>query len=65
LLGLPIKRRNLKGKVKLCPKCLSQLAKFGNLSGWMLPEEYVCYSCGYLGHVAIEPSAESAILEDT
>ena len=51
---ISLKRRNLKGKKKLCPNCLSQMVIFGELSGWLVPEEYLCEKCGYKGHVALE-----------
>ncbi len=53
--AIRFKRRNLKGKRKICPKCLSDLHLAGELTGWLLPEEYICESCGYRGHVAFEP----------
>ena len=48
-------RRNLKGKIKLCPNCLGILEPYGELSGWLLPQEYLCEKCGYVGYVALEP----------
>ena len=51
---ISFKRRNLKGKKKFCPKCFSQMRIFGELSGWLLPEEYLCENCGYKGYVAFE-----------
>ena len=42
------------GKKKLCPNCLCQMKIFGELSGWLVPEEYLCENCGYKGHVALE-----------
>ena len=51
---ISLKRRNLKGKKKLCPNCLCQMKMFGELSGWLVPEEYLCENCGYKGHVALE-----------
>jgi hypothetical protein len=51
-------RRSLKGRIKLCPKCLSQMKLSGSLSGWLVPEEYLCEDCGYHGHVALELSQD-------
>ena len=54
-MGIKLRRRNLRGKRKICPKCLSDLHLAGELSGWLLPDEYFCETCGYRGHVALEP----------
>jgi predicted RNA-binding Zn-ribbon protein involved in translation (DUF1610 family) len=53
-----LKRRSVKGRPKLCPKCLAQMHIIGSLSGWLLPEEYLCDNCGYHGHVAFEVISE-------
>jgi len=39
---------------KLCPRCLSVVKPATFISGWLLPEEYVCEACGYVGHVSLE-----------
>jgi predicted RNA-binding Zn-ribbon protein involved in translation (DUF1610 family) len=49
-----LKRRSLKAKEKLCPQCLGKLVVIGELSGWLVPEEYVCEKCGYHGRVSLE-----------
>lgn len=59
-LRASLKRRNLKGKEKLCPRCLGKLAVLGELSGWLVPEEYVCEKCGYHGHVSLERTPEES-----
>lgn len=53
-LRASLKRRNLKAKEKLCPQCLGKLTIIGELSGWLVPEEYVCEKCGYHGHASLE-----------
>jgi len=47
-------RRTLKPKVKLCPRCLKKVRPASSLGGWLIPQEYICDSCGYRGPVAIE-----------
>jgi hypothetical protein len=47
-------RRNLKGRAKLCPRCLSPMRAANSLSGWMTPDEFFCERCGYRGHVSLE-----------
>ncbi|MCL4437140.1 MAG: hypothetical protein M1503_04705 [Thaumarchaeota archaeon] len=44
----------LSKKKKICPKCLNELKVASSLGGWLLPQEYVCGSCGYRGSVALE-----------
>jgi hypothetical protein len=51
---IKLRRRNLKGRAKLCPNCLSRLRIANNLAGWMTPEEYYCEKCGYRGYVSLE-----------
>ena len=37
-------------KVTVCPKCNSpDIRQESNLSGWFLPESWVCPRCGYTG----------------
>ncbi|MCP8323855.1 MAG: hypothetical protein L6N96_06750 [Candidatus Methylarchaceae archaeon HK02M2] len=45
-----IKRR------KVCPKCLCDLEMIPPFWGWLIPQEYRCKSCGYSGHVFVEPA---------
>ena len=44
-------------ETKLCPKCLTPLARGGGLIG-IIPGSYTCPKCGYTGtvYVAKEPS---------
>jgi len=58
---ISLRRRNLKGKKKFCPRCFNQMSVFGELSGWLLPEEYLCEKCGYVGYVAFEQLPEDDI----
>lgn len=53
-LRASLKRRSLRAKEKLCPQCLGKLVVVGELSGWLVPEEYVCEKCGYHGRVSLE-----------
>jgi predicted amidophosphoribosyltransferase len=54
-------RRSVKGRVKLCPRCLSKLEKIGELSGWLVPDDYLCEKCGYHGHVALEATSQEQV----
>ncbi len=47
-------RRVISKKKKICPRCLKELKNTSNLGGWLLPQEYICRSCGYQGSVALE-----------
>jgi len=44
------------GKKKVCPRCLEEIKvdSISQLSGWLLPQEYFCGSCGYQGTIALE-----------
>ncbi|MBI2183498.1 MAG: hypothetical protein HYU39_00915 [Thaumarchaeota archaeon] len=53
--SFPIKMRLRHGK-KLCPNCLGPLKPATFISGWLVPEEYLCEACGYVGHVSLEAS---------
>jgi predicted amidophosphoribosyltransferase len=64
-LGVKLVRRSVKGRVKLCPRCLSKLDRIGELSGWLVPDDYFCEHCGYHGHVAFEISPEQVPQEST
>jgi hypothetical protein len=39
---------------KLCPRCLKPLQRGSKLGGWLVPQDYVCSACGYLGTVYLE-----------
>ncbi|MDG7001208.1 MAG: hypothetical protein JRN15_19095 [Nitrososphaerota archaeon] len=54
-----ITRRKLAGRQKYCPQCFSELNRGSELSGWLVPDYYVCEKCGYSGHVALERSSET------
>ncbi len=54
-------RRSVKGREKLCPRCLSKLEKIGELSGWLVPDDYLCENCGYHGHVALEATSQEQV----
>ena len=46
---------------KVCPKCLNSIKLVSSifespLNGWLLPEEYACEVCGYVGPIALEIS---------
>lgn len=48
-------RRVFSKKKKLCPQCLKEMKPTSSsLGGWLIPQEYVCRSCGYHGFVALE-----------
>lgn len=49
-----LKRRNLSPRKKLCPECLSEIRIKTALSGWLVPDYYICDKCGYSGYVALE-----------
>ncbi|MDG6996512.1 MAG: hypothetical protein JRN52_11365 [Nitrososphaerota archaeon] len=51
-------RRGLRRRKKYCPDCLSEIEMSSSLSGWLVPEFYVCEKCGYSGHVALERSED-------
>ena len=45
----------MKRRVKVCPVCLSpKIRRSSSFDGWLLPEVYICESCGYRGPVYIE-----------
>ena len=39
---------------KLCPRCLKPLQRGSKFGGWLVPQDYVCPSCGYRGTVFLE-----------
>ncbi|MCK5631537.1 hypothetical protein KAH85_03175 [Candidatus Bathyarchaeota archaeon] len=44
-----------KPRRKLCPKCCDQSIHLSRkFDIWLLPEQYVCDSCGYTGSIALE-----------
>ncbi|MEM0118311.1 MAG: hypothetical protein QXV32_07670 [Conexivisphaerales archaeon] len=45
---------------KFCPRCLAPLKVYGNLSGWVTPEQYACEKCGYVGYIALEKTDTKA-----
>ena len=49
-----IARRGLGKRKKYCPQCFSEVKLGSSLSGWLVPEFYVCEKCGYSGYVALE-----------
>lgn len=49
-----VRRRSLAGRQKLCPQCQSELKIGSPLSGWLVPNFYICEKCGYSGYVALE-----------
>jgi predicted RNA-binding Zn-ribbon protein involved in translation (DUF1610 family) len=51
-------RRSLAPRSKLCPQCLSELKVATSVSGWLVPNFYVCEKCGYSGYVALEKKTE-------
>lgn len=46
----PISRR----KTRYCPICTGKLKHALGLSGWLLPDEFVCPTCGYRGPIGLE-----------
>ena len=58
-------RRSVKGRQKLCPRCLSKLEKIGELSGWLVPDDYLCDNCGYHGHVALEATSPEKVTPES
>lgn len=53
--SFPIKVR-IRRRKKLCPNCLNPLKPATFISGWLVPEEYLCEACGYIGHISLEAS---------
>ncbi len=45
-------------KERLCPICGSPVKRMTALSGWFLPDMYVCEKCGYKGPVYIEKTED-------
>jgi len=37
-------------KIPICPKCNStKIRQETSISGWLLPEKWICDNCGYTG----------------
>jgi len=50
-------RKLKRGKhgLKVCPKCGSvKIRNSSLLSGWIIPDQYVCEDCGYTGYLILE-----------
>jgi len=42
-------------KVDICPRCGSVNIKLSSkFDAWLMPKQYVCYDCGYVGPVILE-----------
>jgi len=53
--GLNVSRKNPFTPVdRLCPRCLKPLQRGSRFGGWLIPQDYVCGSCGYRGTVFLE-----------
>ncbi len=46
-------------KIPICPKCNStEIRLETSISGWLLPEKWVCDKCGYTGILVKEIDTE-------
>ena len=37
-------------RIAICPKCRSpDIRQSSNVSGWLMPDEWECDKCGYIG----------------
>jgi predicted nucleic-acid-binding Zn-ribbon protein len=46
-------------KISICPKCNSaEIHRDTVLSGWLLPEKWICDKCGYAGILVKEIDTE-------
>ena len=41
-------------KVKICPSCTSELEPLNEQLEWLMPQEYLCKKCNYLGTAYFE-----------
>ncbi|MEM2873831.1 MAG: hypothetical protein QW063_00015 [Candidatus Nanoarchaeia archaeon] len=42
-------------KIPICPRCKNPNIYLSNpAAGWLLPEQWVCDKCGYIGYVVQE-----------
>ena len=47
-------------KINVCPKCNSpDIRQENSVSGWLLPEKWVCDKCGYTGVLVKEIDTET------
>jgi len=55
-----VRRKVFENRPRLCPVCLGRLQKLSGLGGWLIPQDYLCPSCGYRGYAFLEelPDAE-------
>ncbi|MGA2665731.1 MAG: hypothetical protein ABSF83_12400 [Nitrososphaerales archaeon] len=55
-----VRRKVFENRPRLCPVCLTPLKKLSGLGGWLIPQDYLCPSCGYRGYAFLEelPDAE-------
>jgi len=46
-------------KIPICPKCKSANIRLASSAGgWLLPEQWVCDKCGYMGFIVAELDTE-------
>lgn len=54
------KKGEKKAKVALCPACERSLVYKvpSSISGWLVPDQYYCEKCGYIGYIYLEVDAK-------
>jgi ribosomal protein L37AE/L43A len=52
-------------KINVCPKCNSpEIRRAGSVEGWLLPEQWTCDKCGYIGILVQEIDTEDVEKEE-
>ena len=71
LKRLGLRRRKDKSKEKvskiaICPACEKSIVEKvpSSISGWLVPHQYYCPKCGYIGPIYLEIEVEKEVDEE-